>query len=119
MQNAIWIDAPAIPFAFYHGWWEGCWLDPDGQTDHCRLYAPGLDPPVVYEGRFMPCDSGEPVPASELMLRPPHDSAHMWEFPRFIVFLRDGRVLVPIENVSDCSKIREQLKNEAELERSN
>lgn len=58
----------------------------------------------------MPCDGSQPVPMGELNLRPPHDSADMWIFPGFVVFLEDGRILVPIENVSDCSKIRGRLE---------
>lgn len=119
LPNAIWIDAPAVPLGFYRGWWEGCWLERDGRTDHCRLSARDLNPPVVYEGRFVPCDGGAPIPTNELKLRTPHDSAHMWIFPRFLVFLKDGRILVPVENLGDCSKIREHLQNEAELEQTN
>ena len=110
MPNAIWIDAPAVPFGFYHGWWEGCWLESDNRTNHCRLYAPALHRPVVYEGRFMPCDASRPIPMSELNLKPPPDSADMWIFPGFAVFLEGGRILVPIENIGDCSKIRARLE---------
>jgi hypothetical protein len=120
MPNAIWIDAPAVPFGFYHGWWEGCWLEPDQRTNHCRLYGPGLHPPVVYEGRFMPCDSTEPIPPGELKLGPPRDSSDMWIFPGFVVFLESDRILVPIQNTSDCSIIRERLETKAaQTERPN
>ena len=112
MPNAIWIDAPAVPFGFYHGWWEGCWLESDQRTNHCRLYGPGLHPPVVYEGRFMPCDSSQPVPTGELRLKPPRYGPDVWIYPspRFIVFLEDGRILVPIDELSNCSKIRGRLE---------
>lgn len=122
MPNAIWIDAPAVPFGFYHGWWEGCWLESDLRTNHCRLYGPGLHPPVVYEGRFVPCDGGQPVPMAELKLRAPQESSDMWidPSPKFDAFLEDGRILVPIENVSDCSSIRGRLerKRTTQLERN-
>jgi len=121
MPNAIWIDAPAVPFGFYHGWWEGCWLDSDQQTNYCRLYGPELNPPVVYEGRFMPCDGSQPIPMSELKLRPPQQNSEMWIFPGFVAFLESGRLLVPTDKVSDCSKIRGRLERRkaTQLERTN
>lgn len=69
----------------------------------------------------MPCGSSQPVAMGELKLRPPHGSEEMWIFPGFVAFLEDGRILVPIENVSDCSKIRGRLeqKKAAQLERNN
>lgn len=109
MSNAIWIDAPAVSFGFYHGWWEGCWLESDERTNHCRLYGPGLTPPVVYDGRFLPCDSQQAVPASDLKLRPPNESSDMWLFPGFVVFLENGRILVPAEQISDCRQILEKI----------
>ena len=109
--TSIWIDAPAVPFAFYRGWWQGCWVEPDGTANHCRLYGPSLDPPVVYEGRFMPCGEDSPVQPTELKLRTPPDHSDMWIFPRFVVYLRDGRILVPVENLQDCPKIRQRLEH--------
>jgi hypothetical protein len=111
MPNAIWIDAPAVPFGFYHGWWEGCWVDADQQTNHCRLYAGQSRSPVVFEGRYMPCEGKSPIPMSELKLRPPAHSESMWIFPGFVAFLENGRILVPLENVHDCPKILERLKH--------
>jgi hypothetical protein len=69
----------------------------------------------------MPCDGSEPVPAGELKLKPPADSSEMWEFPGILVFLEDGRILVPIEKMNECTKIRARLKkrNTAGLERTN
>jgi hypothetical protein len=121
MPNAIWIDAPAVPFGFYHGWWEGCWVESDQQTNRCRLYARNLHPPVVFEGRYMPCDGKSPIQMTALKLRPPASSESMWIFPGFVAFLDDGRILVPLENVSDCPKILERLghKKIEGYERSN
>jgi hypothetical protein len=109
--NSIWIDAPAVPFGFYRGWWQGCWVEPDQQANRCRLYGPGLRPSVVYEGRFTPCEGTSPIPMGELKLKPPSDSSDMWIFPRFLVFLQDGRLLVPVENAQDCPKIRQRLEH--------
>ena len=109
MPNAIWVDAPAVSFGFCRGWWEGCWVESDQQTNRCRLYARGLHPPVVFDGRYMPCEGNSPIPMSELRLRPPSNSESMWIFPGFVAFLEDGRILVPLENVRDCPKIIERL----------
>jgi hypothetical protein len=109
-SNAVWIDAPAVPFGFYRGWWLGCWVDSDQQTNHCRLYGPGLHQPVVYEGRYVPCEGRSPVPMSELKLKAPSDTSNMWIFPGVVVFLQNGGLLVPVENAGDCSSIRKRLK---------
>lgn len=111
MPNAIWIDAPAVPFAFYHGWWESCWVEPDRQTNYCRLYGRDLRPPVVFEARYMPCDSNSPIPMSELKLKPPKDNPDMWIFPGFVAYLEDGRILVPVDNLHDCPKLLERLEH--------
>jgi hypothetical protein len=111
MPNAIWIDAPAVPFGFYRGWWEGCWVEPDQQTNHCRLYARGLRPQVVFEARYMPCEEKSPIQMTELKLRPPARNESMWIFPGFVAFLEDGRILVPLDKVRDCPKILERLEH--------
>jgi len=107
--TSVWIDAPAVPFGFYRGWWLGCWVDTDQQADRCRLYSGSLHPPVVYEGRYVPCEGKSPVPLTELKLKPPADSSDMWLFTRMIVFLEDGRLLVPVENAGECEMIRQRL----------
>jgi hypothetical protein len=75
----------------------------------------------VYEGIFMPCDANQPVPVRELTLRPPQHSEDMWIYPGFVAFLENGRILVPIEKLSDCTKIRSNLeqKTTTQLERNN
>jgi hypothetical protein len=111
--NSIWIDAPAVPFGFYRGWWLGCW--DDGQhANRCRLYSGSLNPPVVYEGRYLPCEGKSPIPPAELNLKAPVDSSEMWVFPGVIVFLQDGRLLVPVENFGDCDKIRNKAAKSRE-----
>lgn len=116
MPNAIWIDAPAVPFGFYRGWWEDCWLEPDQRANHCRLYAGDLHPPTVFEGRYLACDGESPVPLSLLKIRPPSQSAHMWLRPDGVaVILQNGRLLVPAERYADCATIRAKLEDENEL----
>jgi hypothetical protein len=114
--NTVWINAPAVPFGFYHGWWLGCWVDPDQQSNHCRLYGPSLSPPVVYEGRYVPCEGASPVPLAQLKIKPPFDSMNMWLRPNgVVVILQDGRLLVPAKRRGDCLKIRADLEASREL----
>lgn len=74
--NSIWIDAPAVPFGFYRGWWFGCWIDSDGRSDKCKLWGSG-GLGTVYEGNYISCDTKLPVPENELRLRDP-GRADMW-----------------------------------------
>jgi hypothetical protein len=115
--NTAWIDAPAVPFGYYHGWWLGCWVEPDRQANRCRLYGPALHPPTVYEGRYLAREGKSPVPVSELKIRPFRDSADMWLRPNFgvAVVLQDGRLLLPAENYEECAKIRTHLEDQHEL----
>ncbi len=117
--STVWVSAPAVPFGFYHGWWLGCWPDRDQQTNRCRLYAGGLNPPTVYEGRYVACEGKSPVPANQLKIKPFIHSENMWLRPNGVaVILQDGGILVPMENHDDCAKIRERLEDQHELSRS-
>ena len=69
-RNSVWIDAPALPFSFYHGWWFGCWIDSDGRSNRCRLWGSG-GLQTVYEGLYVSCDSKAPVQGNELQLSAP------------------------------------------------
>lgn len=35
----------------------------------------------------------------------------MWISPGFVAFLKNGRILVPVENLKDCRKILDGLEN--------
>jgi hypothetical protein len=110
--TSIWIDAPAVPFGFYHGWWLGCWVDSDQQSNRCRLYGPSLKQPVVYEGRYIPCEGETPVPSSELQLRAPSSMIWTLDSKKEMAppaWLQNGKILVPLGAKADCEKIRAQL----------
>ena len=110
-RNSVWIDAPALPFSYYHGWWFGCWIDSDGKSSRCKLSSAGT---TVYEGLYVSCDSTAPVQEYELQLSAPADSMGMWvgNSERSIfapaAFLKNGKVLVPVEALHDCEKFRPQ-----------
>ena len=111
--NSIWIDAPALPFSFYHGWWFGCWVDSDLKSNRCRLWGSG-GLQTVYEGLYVSCDERSPVPADELQLNAPADSTDMWvgysEDNVFApaAFLRNGKILVPTEAPGACKELHEK-----------
>jgi hypothetical protein len=111
-RNSVWIDAPTLPFSFYHGWWFGCWIDSDLKSNRCRLWGTG-GVQTVYEGLYVSCDKGSPVAVEELQLNAPADSADMWvghsEGNVFApaAFLRNGRILVPVEAPGACKELQE------------
>lgn len=108
-RNSVWIESPALPFSFYRGWWFGCWIDSDGKSNRCRLWSAGS---AVYDGLYLSCDTKAPVLRDELQLSAPADSMGMWvgtsEGSTFApaAFLTNGKVLVPVEDISDCEKFR-------------
>jgi hypothetical protein len=113
--DSVWIAAPNLPFSWHHGWWFGCWIDSDGYSNRCRLWAEGLD--VVYEGQYVSCDSNSPVPARELKIRAPADSMHMWVATNsnhegdiaLAAFLGNGKFLVPVSSPDGCKRIKGQI----------
>ena len=111
--TSAWVDAPALPFGFYHGWWFGCWVDSDHKSNRCRLWGSG-GLQTVYEGLYVSCDQRSPVPADELQISAPSDSSNMWvgysEGHVFApaAFLRNGKILVPIETPRACEELREK-----------
>src|SRR5579864_6748513 len=61
--NAVWIDAPALPISWQHGWWFGCETPLSGIANYCRLVmANGSE---VYAGEYLSCENGSPVAMSK------------------------------------------------------
>ncbi len=114
-ENAVWVKAPTT-FGIGQGWWLGCWIDPDQRSNRCRLYDRQVNPPIVYEGRYLACGGKSPVPLTQLKIKPPRDPRNMWLRPEGIaVILQDGRLLVPTEYREDCTGIRAQLEDRHEF----
>jgi hypothetical protein len=111
--NSVWIDAPALPFVYYHGWWFGCWIDRDGKSNRCRLWGGGLQQPVVYEGLYVSCDTKLSVPVNELQLIPPKDTMEMWVggsgISAPIALLSNGKVLRPVEVPDGCEQYQKLI----------
>jgi len=109
-QNAIWIDAPALPISWHHGWWFGCDTPSSGRANYCRLVMTnGSD---VYAGEYLPCENGSPVAMSKIDLVPPPDQVGMWITDKRlkesapIGALRKGDLLVPVAVLDRCDELK-------------
>jgi len=109
-QNAVWIDAPALPISWHHGWWFGCDTPSSGTANYCRLVmANGQD---VYAGAYLPCDGRSPVPTSKIDLVPPPDNVGMWIVDKRLTglvpigALRDGDLLLPVAILDRCDELK-------------
>ena len=109
--NSVWIDAPAVPFGFYRGWWLGCWIDTDRTSNRCRLWASdGLQ--TVYEGIYISCNDKLPVPADELQPKSQKEIDWVGYSKGNIfapaVYLQNGKVLVPSETPRACEELQQK-----------
>jgi hypothetical protein len=109
-QNAIWIDAPALPISWHRGWWFGCDTSSTGMANYCRLaMANGSD---VYAGEYLPCEDKSPLPPSKINLVPPPDQVGMWIADKRlkelapIGALRKGDLLVPAAVLDRCDELK-------------
>lgn len=116
--DSVWIEAPALPFSWHHGWWFGCWINSDGLSDRRRLWSQGLENPIVFDGKYISCENQAPVPANELKLMPPPDSMQMWvgvtsgEVAAPAAFLQNGKHLVPVASPHGCEESLRKPKNQ-------
>ena len=77
-KNSVWIDAPALPISWHHGWWFGCDMVSSGSANYCRLIRG--DGEQVYAGEYLPCSTDSAVAEANIHLVPPADSSGMWLF---------------------------------------
>ncbi len=110
-QNAVWINAPALPISWHHGWWFGCDVTQSGEANYCRLVmANGQE---VYAGKYLPCGSKTPLPVStKELVAPPHSSAIWIADKRLntlapVGALRNGDLLLPAAVLDRCEKFKE------------
>jgi hypothetical protein len=108
-QNAVWIDAPALPISWHHGWWFGCEVARSGAANYCRLVmANGQE---VYAGEYLPCGSKTPLPASTNELVAPHHGAIWIADKRLntlapVGALRNGDLLLPVLVLDRCETFK-------------
>ncbi len=109
-QNAIWIDGPALPISWHHGWWFACDTPSSRPANYCRLVLP--DGTTVYAGEYLPCEGKSPVPMSEINLVPPPDQVGMWIADKRLTemapigALREGDLLLPIAVLDRCDDLK-------------
>jgi len=110
--NAIWIEAPALPISWHHGWWFGCSTSSSGTANHCRLVIPNGQ--NVYVGDYLPCRSKSPLSNAELNLVPPPEKISMWVADKRspdlapIGALRNGDLLLPTGIIDSCDELLRQ-----------
>jgi hypothetical protein len=109
-RNSVWIEAPALPISWHHGWWFGCGISQSGQANYCRLV--GADDQQVYGGDYLSCASQSVVAPANLVLIPPNQSAQMWltdkRLPEMapIAYLKNGDVLLPVAAIDRCEQVK-------------
>jgi|SRR4051812_37593251 hypothetical protein len=109
-QNAVWIDAPALPISWHHGWWFGCDTPSSSTANYCRLVMANGE--EVYAGGYLPCDSRSPLPMSKIDLVPPPEKVGMWivdkRLTRLVPIgaLRDGDLLLPVVVLDRCDELK-------------
>jgi len=109
-QNAVWIDAPALPISWHHGWWFGCDLSPSVAANHCRLVMANGE--EVYVGEYLPCGSKVPLPVSTKELVPPPRNVEMWIADKRLKTLapvgalQNGDLLLPVVVIDRCDKFK-------------
>jgi hypothetical protein len=110
-QNAVWIDAPALPISWHHGWWFGCDVARSGAANYCRLVTENGE--EVYAGEYLPCGTKIPLPLSTKELVRPSRSGATWIADKRlnalapVGALKNGDLLLPVEVLDRCSKFKE------------
>ena len=110
-SNSVWIDAPAIPISWHHGWWFGCGVTSTGAANYCRLVR--ADGEEIYAAEYLPCSDDAPMGENHIHLISPPDSVNMWLFREnhegVIGFLANGDLLLPLPVRAQCNQLRARL----------
>jgi hypothetical protein len=101
--TAIWVPAPSAPLDFSpRGYWLACWLDTARNVDRCELTDYKGHP--SFEADYSPLAGPNTVPQTRLHLQTVSSTMGLWtkvdKEVFLIVYLQDGTVLVPTENLS-------------------
>lgn len=112
-ENSVWIEAPALPVSWHHGWWFGCDMSSSGTTHYCRLVA--AEGQEVCAGEYLPCGGKSPVPLSSMGLVPTPHSIGMWIADKRLAalapigVLRSGDILLPVVVLDRCDKFKADM----------
>jgi len=108
--NAVFVWAPHVGFPRSpRGWWLSC--SDDAGHNRCKLSnrAGGTE----YEGEFIPYGSKDPIPADQLKIDPEKTRDNkVWIGEALVplVFLENGRVLIPASKYEEGARLLEQPK---------
>jgi hypothetical protein len=109
-ENAIWIDAPALPISWHHGWWFGCDIASSGMANYCRLVTASGE--EVYAGEYLACSLKSAMRVSDMKLVPPPAYVGMWIADERLTelapigALRNGDLLLPVVTLDRCDKFK-------------
>ncbi len=108
--NAVFLWAPHVGFPGpRRGWWLSC--SDDAGHNRCKLSD--VDGNTEYEGEFLPYGDNGPVPADQLKIDTEKTSDNkVWIGSALVplVFLQNGRVLIPAGKYEEGARLLEQLK---------
>lgn len=108
----LWSGHLGLP-APRHGIWIECWSDSKVGADQCRLTE--MDGTRSFEGAFLADTGRAAVPQSELEILSEQTSpSHLWVRvngePAPLVFLRNGKVLIPSDAYQEGMANLEHLR---------
>ena len=110
-MNSVWIDAPAVPISWHHGWWFGCGVSDIGSSNYCRLVKPNGE--LVYGNNYVSCRDHLPMAEKNMRLISPPNDVSMWLFGEgddgVIGFLADGSILLPVSMQGKCNQVKARL----------
>lgn len=108
--NAVFLWAPHVGFPGpRRGWWLSCSED----AGHNRCKLSDVDGNTEYEGEFVPYGDKGPVPADQLKINPEKTRDNkVWIGSALVplVFLQNGKVLIPASKYEEGARLLEQLK---------
>jgi hypothetical protein len=106
----LWAPNVGLP-APRRGWWLSC-SENDG---HNRCKLTDVDGNTEYEGEFTPYDDKGPVPKDQLNIESEKTRDNkVWIGSALVplVFLQNGRVLLPASQYEESRRLLNQLKSE-------
>jgi hypothetical protein len=108
--NAVFLWAPHVGFPGpRRGWWLSCSED----VGHNRCRLSDVDGNTEYDGEFVPYGDKGSVPADQLKIDPEKTRDNkVWIGSALVplVFLQNGRVLIPANKYQEGARLLEQLK---------
>jgi hypothetical protein len=109
--NAVFLWAPYVGLPGpKRGWWLAC----SEQAGHTRCTLSGVDGNTEYEGEFVPYDRDAEISADQLRVDVIKTRDHkLWVGEALVplVYLDNGRVLIPADKYEEGTRLLDQLKS--------